>query len=149
MAKHWSVRQFQKMCNQLPKVMVKNMNKHLDEIANNTAVAVAVRAPRGEDGRNELRESVRYHEGRHPLSMVIRAGGPLTTVNTGGSGGFGSFWRGVTGKLEYDYSLGIEFGTQYMPAQSFFFPTIRERRQRDQRKMRKHLVDDLRYWGFK
>lgn len=152
MAKHWSIRQFQQMCDQLPQQMVKNMSGALDEIANNTTVSIAMKTPRGDDGRNELRESVRYHDGKHPLSKVIRAGGPLTTVSAGSISGdeiAKQFLRGLASGLDYDYSLGIEFGTQFMAAQPFFFPTIRARRESDIRKMRAKIVEDLTYWGFK
>ncbi len=150
MAKHWSIKQFQKMCEQLPRQMVKNVSGHLDEIANNTTVAVAFAAPVGDDGQADLRNSVRFHDGKHPLSKVIRAGGKDTTKDTSSNmGGFRRFARGVTGKLDYDYSLGVEFGTQFQSAQPFFFTTIRARRESDTRKMRKKIVEDLTYWGFK
>ena len=147
MAKHWSVRTFQKVCEQLPTAVRKNLQKDLDEVANNTTNAVWFAAPAGDDGK--LRQSVRFHTGKHELSRVIRAGGPLTTNSTGVTGGLASFARGITGKLSYDYALAIEFGTQYQPAQPFFFPTIRRRRDGDIRKMKKGIKETLEYYGFK
>lgn len=150
MAKHWSIKQFQKTLEQLPAQMVKNMSGHLDEIANNTTVAVAMKAPTSGDGSHNLRDSVRYHDGKHPLSKVIRAGGDLTKMDTSSHlGGWARFKRGFAGQLDYDYALAVEFGTQFQPAQPFFFPTIRARRDGDIAKMRKKIVGDLEHWGFR
>lgn len=79
-------------------------------------------APEGKT--DHLKESVRVSETRDPLTLVIEAGGPLTTKEVhGGSGG------------AYDYALGEEFGNSHEPARPFFYNTSRAHQD--------ELVDDL------
>jgi HK97 gp10 family phage protein len=55
----------------------------------------------------KLAESIRLERGRHPLRVLVRAGGPLTT------------------KDGYDHALANEFGTEKLQAQPFFWPAYR------------------------
>ncbi|MFZ5690534.1 MAG: hypothetical protein ACOY5F_04705 [Pseudomonadota bacterium] len=65
--------------------------------------------PPEEEG--DLLESCRVDEGAHDLEKMVRAGGDLTTDD------------------DYDHALGFEYGTSRQPARSFFWSTIRERRE--------------------
>lgn len=60
-----------------------------------------------------LRDSVRSEPGEHELSVVVAAGGEATTV------------AARDGQGEYDYSLGVEFGTAEMGEQPFFWNSYR------------------------
>lgn len=60
-----------------------------------------------------LRDSVRSEPGEHELAIVVRAGGEATTV------------AARDGQGDYDYSLGIEFGTSEMPEQPYFWNSFR------------------------
>ncbi|WP_336747761.1 HK97-gp10 family putative phage morphogenesis protein [Aureimonas altamirensis] len=61
----------------------------------------------------------RVSESENRLAVTVEAGGPTTTrpVRNGQ-------------KAEYDYSLGVEFGTSDTPAQPFFYPGYRAARKR-------------------
>ena len=61
--------------------------------------------------RGTLKESVRVERGNDRFEKVVEAGGALTTDDTG-----------------YDHALAVEFGTRKMPAEPFFWPTVREHR---------------------
>lgn len=63
------------------------------------------------DETGDLVESCRVDDGAHDLEKIVRAGGDLSE-NDG-----------------YDHALGFEYGTSRQPARSFFWSTIRERRE--------------------
>lgn len=75
-----------------------------------------------------LKESIRVEEGKETAKKAvvvnIKAGGPTTT------------------KGGYDYARAVEFGTQDVPAQPFFFPVWRARRK-DVRKVTKKAVKQV------
>lgn len=75
-----------------------------------------------EDGT--LRSSIESTVSNEGLRVTISAGGPATTkpVREGAD-------------AEYDYALGIEFGTENMPAKPFFFPGYRAVRKRVKSRM--------------
>ena len=111
MAHNLSVQQFQDLMARIPKVAADDLKSALTEAGDDLVNTMRLTAPRGVDERNELLESIRQEPGRHPLRTLVKAGGPLTT-------------RGG-----YDYANAIEFGTEKMPAQSFFWPSYRLRKR--------------------
>lgn len=76
-------------------------------IANNIQANAPVKSGR-------LRSSVRMEIESGRFRVVIKAGGPATTVPVR---------SGQT--TSYDYALAQEFGTQHVRAQPFFYPTWR------------------------
>lgn len=92
-------------------------------------------APRGKTGL--LQTSVRKESGSDGLSWVVAAGGDLTRkavgtrtyrrqINIGADEETQNVPKG-NASVAYDYSLAMEFGTAKVPAQPFFWPTIRSR----------------------
>lgn len=75
---------------------------------------IRAKAPR-RTGR--LQQSVRMEVDQAKRRVVIRAGGPLTTVPVR---------RGQT--ASYDYATAQEWGTQKLSAHPFFYPTWRKDR---------------------
>lgn len=69
------------------------------------------------DDTGDLEASCRVAEGAHDLEKLVQAGGELTRTDIRGGSG-----------VDYDYALGFEYGTSRQPARSFFWSTIRERR---------------------
>lgn len=62
----------------------------------------------------DLRDSIRTEPGTHPLQILVTAGGEATTrpVRNGTD-------------VDYDYSLGVEFGTSDQDGQPFFYGPFR------------------------
>lgn len=110
-AKNLSVSQFQDLMANIPKAVADELVSAVESGAETMAGAMRSAVATGIDGRNELQESIRVTDGKHPLRKVIRAGGPLTTKDTP---------RGP-----YDYAHAVEFGTQEVTAQPFFYPSYR------------------------
>lgn len=87
----------------------------------------------------ELRDSIRSEPGKHEFAIVVRAGGETTTkpIRKAKNGS----------KVEYDYALAQEFGTERMPANPFFWPAYRTLRKpmraRVNRAIRKVIKDNF------
>lgn len=62
----------------------------------------------------DLRDSIRTEPGAHPLQILVTAGGEATTrpVRNGAD-------------VDYDYALGVEFGTVEQDPQPFFYGPFR------------------------
>lgn len=60
-----------------------------------------------------LRDSIRSEPGKNDLSVLVMAGGEATTV------------AARSGQGDYDYSLGVEFGTAENEEQPFFWNSYR------------------------
>lgn len=73
-----------------------------------------------------LQSSIRVEQGKGEFSVVIRAGGPLTTkpVRNGQS-------------ATYDYALGNEFGTKNAGEHPFFWNSYNANKKREKDKIRK------------
>jgi HK97 gp10 family phage protein len=106
----------QKYFDALPDKVREKLAGKIGAIAEDLAEDIRSAAPQ-DSGR--LRESVRVEDGRDELDKIVKAGGPLTTKEVRNGSG-----------IAYDHALAIEFGTSKMPAQPFFWPTVR-RRARD------------------
>jgi len=128
-SRNLSVSQFQQLMERVPKAVAKDLETAVAGGARQIALVMRMTVPKGVDGRNELEESIRVTPGSHPLRKVIRAGGKLTTKKAGGSF-VGRLLRGRS--KEYDYANAVEFGTQNMHAQPFFYPTYRLMKKRTQ-----------------
>lgn len=95
------------------------------------AGAIRRATPVGKTGN--LLKSIEVRPGRRPLSYIVSAGGPLTTVKVRKGVSDHDFLRALQSggnRGEFDYSRGVEFGHTshegvHVPAQPFFFPTYR------------------------
>lgn len=111
MARNLSVQQFQQLMASVPKAVAAELEGSVQEQAESLAQTMRFVAPKGKDARRELVESIRVENGKHPLRKLVKAGGPLTTKTSNGK--------------SYDYSLGMEFGNDQVPARPFFWPAYR------------------------
>lgn len=110
--------------------------------ADELAAAIKAAAP-VKTGR--LRDSVQVRRGRNTLELEVTAGGDATTtaydrsatyrrevkIGSGDTAGIARMPQGAG--VTYDYSRAVEFGTVHTPAQPFFWPTYRARREQIQR----------------
>lgn len=119
MARNLSVEQFKQLMARIPKAVANDLESAPREEGERLAVAMRQVVPQGIDNRRELLESIRVEDGKRPLSVLVKAGGPLTTKEVRAGSG-----------IAYDYSLANEFGTQKMKAQPFFWPTYRLMKKR-------------------
>jgi HK97 gp10 family phage protein len=128
MARNFSVARLQAILDQLPAELKAPIKAATERQAHLMAESMRLRAPIGpsnDPNRGKLRQSVRVEKGRREMVYLVRAGGAATTVGGGNRGFFG---RLFFGSGAYDYSLGVEFGTQNMNAQPFFWPGYRARK---------------------
>lgn len=105
-------------------------------------------------GTGKTAQSVRVEDGPHDLSVVIRAGGKLTTHEVGHGGIAGRFFRGVAAGAQgkqafYDYALAQEFGTRYMAANPFFWSGYNAAKKKAKRAVRAKIKAALQKAGKK
>lgn len=105
-------------------------NKTGDEIVSMAQRLVAV-------DEGDLQRSIRKEQGRLETTVVVLAGGPLTTkpVREGAD-------------ASYDYALGVEFGTVDTPAQPFFWPSVRANRKTHRGRASRALRTAIKEAGF-
>lgn len=100
----------------IPAAVKSQIRDALDKSADEMVATMKRLAPVDEGA---LRESIRKEPGDHDLSVKVTAGGPMTTKEVRKGSG-----------AEYDYALGVEFGTSDTAAQPFFWPSYRLGRKR-------------------
>ena len=95
--------------------------------------------------KGALKASIRKEAGASDLEIKVKAGGPLTTkaVRSGVKASHVADGKGV-----YDYANGVEFGHrtedgEHVPADPFFFPTVRVKRKGVTRRCAKAVNDAL------
>lgn len=92
---------------QLPQgTIADQLNEQADKLVVDMKAAAPVRT-------GKLRESIRKEQGTDGRSVLVKAGGPLTTRPA------------RSGKGDYDYALGTEFGTSKERPEPFFYSTYR------------------------
>lgn len=132
MARNASVERFKAALARVPASVRAEVERAIEQQAGQIVVNMRLKAPSGPTGN--LRRSIAYKKG--PLRASIMAGGD-ETAKASGAGIFRSFVRGLRDGLrgrrtrkdgKYDYAFAVEFGTQKMPAQPFFYPTWRKAR---------------------
>lgn len=123
------MREFHRRMEAIPVAVRQALEKELLSAANLIAGEQRRRAPKGASRR--LLRSIRV-EWRNDLSIAVRAGGPLTTVDARGtpdsviSAFVLGLKEGLGGRrLQYDYALAVEFGTAKMEPEPFFWPGYR------------------------
>lgn len=105
-----------------------------NEQSANAFADMARRLAPADTGR--LRESIRI-ETRERGGFAVLAGGSLTThpVRKGAS-------------RQYDYALGVEFGTEDTPAQPFFWPSFRVNKRPAKARATRALTKAIKAKGF-
>lgn len=95
--------------------------------------------------KGALKASIRKEAGSSDLEVKVKAGGPLTTkaVRAGVKAHHVAEGKGV-----YDYANGVEFGHRspdgdHVPADPFFFPTVRIKRKGVRRRCAKAVNDAI------
>ncbi|MBZ9980397.1 HK97 gp10 family phage protein [Mesorhizobium sp. BR-1-1-8] len=98
----------------IPKSVKAGVQSALDTSANELVTAQRALTPRDS---GTLQASIKWHR-TGELSRQVNAGGETTTRPA------------RAGEGEYDYALGVEFGTRQSPAQPYFWPGYRLVRKR-------------------
>lgn len=80
-----------------------------------------------------LASSIRKESTRRPTIVRVRAGGATTMV--------------TTEQRPYDYARAVEFGTQKMSAEPFFFPTYRLMKKSMRAAMRRKITADIKQYS--
>jgi HK97 gp10 family phage protein len=80
-----------------------------------------------------LANSIRKAPGRRETQVRVMAGGASTTRSGGGK--------------PYDYARAVEFGTEKVSAQPFFFPTFRLMRKAMQSSMRRKITKRIKQYS--
>jgi HK97 gp10 family phage protein len=80
-----------------------------------------------------LAESIRKQAGKTPTIVRVMAGGEATTTGHGSK--------------SYDYARAVEFGTQKMTAEPFFFPTFRLMRKTMRSSMRRKITKRIKQYS--
>lgn len=113
MPRNLSVEQLQQLLSRIPPAVATELKLVPREQAELLAGVMRRAVHTGQDGVHELRDSIRVEDGRTPLRVLVKAGGPMTTRQDRSSGAF------------YDYALANEFGTYKMTPRPFFWPSYR------------------------
>ena len=127
---------FQAFLRSYPQQVISDTRAELDEGADRLVAAIVERVP---ERTGKLKSTIRKEPGGHDLSVVVTAGGPVTTKAIGhrtyerevriGSDDTQNIAKQNDGKhLTYDYALGVEYGNKRMPAHPFFWPAVRDGR---------------------
>lgn len=108
----------------VPKAAKAAIQPAIDQGANELVARMKYLAPQDE---GDLQRSIRVEPGPRELSATVKAGGPLTTKPVRNS---------EKGNApEYDYALGIEYGTEEMPAQPYYWPSVNTLSKRVRRRI--------------
>ncbi|UXT96532.1 HK97-gp10 family putative phage morphogenesis protein [Agrobacterium tumefaciens] len=108
----------------VPKAAKAAIQPAIDQGANEMMMRMRYLAPK-DDG--DLQRSIRVEPGPRELSATVTAGGPLTTKPVR---------KSEKGNApEYDYALGVEYGTEEMTAQPFFWPSVNTTKKRVKRRI--------------
>jgi HK97 gp10 family phage protein len=111
----------------LPDAIKRRVRAQLEENAADMVRLAKSRAPVADVDGGELRDSIRQYDASDETGLRRRVvAGDASTV-----------------KDNYAYPRAVEFGTQNMPAQPFFFPTYRQRRKQYRRKLNKAAKDGI------
>ena len=132
MATNKSVEKFRRLTVELQRQV------YLDSVAElevqSTALMQQIKAvaPTGPTGN--LASSVRKERGKRETVVRVMAGGFLTTRKGGGG-------------QPYDYARAVEFGTEKVSAQPFFFPTYRLMKKSMQSAMRRKITKRIKQYS--
>eukprot|EP00913_Durusdinium_trenchii_P021274 g19987.t1 len=120
----------------IPEQVKRDIQPAIDQGANEMVARMKHLVPEG-DG--DLQRSIGTEPGDRPLAVKVVAGGELTT-------------RPVRDGISavYDYALGQEYGTEEMPAQPFFWPSVNSTKKRVKRRIDRAIRKAIETaWGKK
>ncbi len=108
----------------VPKAAKAAIQPAIDQGANELVGRMRYLAPKDE---GDLQRSIRVEPGPRELSVTVTAGGPLTTKPVR---------KSEKGNApEYDYALGVEYGTEEMPARPFYWVSVNTLSKRIRRRI--------------
>ena len=111
----------------VPKAAKAAIQPAIDQGAEEMAARMRYLAPVAPEDGGDLQRSIRVEPGPRELSATVTAGGPLTTKPVR---------KSEKGNApEYDYALGVEYGTEEMTAQPFFWPSVNTTKKRVKRRI--------------
>lgn len=132
MAPNKSVLAFRKLTVELQRDIFDDAVAELD--AQSTALVGLMKSAVKHGPTGNLANSIRKEQGRKQTVVVVKAGGASTT-RQGGSG------------KPYDYARAVEFGTEHVAAQPFFFPTFRLMRKKMRSAMRRRITKRIKEYS--
>lgn len=127
-----SVERFKKLTVDLQRQVYNDAVAELDAQSDDLMQVMRSAVAHGPTGN--LAKSIRKQSERQGLRMRIMAGG-LLTMRMGGGG------------QPYDYARAVEFGTEKVAAQPFFFPSYRLRRKAMQAAMRRKITKTIKQYS--
>lgn len=108
----------------VPKAAKAAIQPAIDQGANELVGRMRYLAPKDE---GDLQNSIRVEPGPRELSVTVKAGGPLTTKPVR---------KSEKGNApEYDYALGVEYGTEEMTARPFYWVSVNTLSKRIRRRI--------------
>lgn len=108
----------------VPKAAKAAIQPAIDQGANELVGRMRYLAPKDE---GDLQRSIRVEQGPRELSATVKAGGPLTTKPVR---------KAEKGNApEYDYALGVEYGTEEMAARPFYWVSVNTLSKRIRRRI--------------
>jgi HK97 gp10 family phage protein len=154
-----SVEAFKRLTVDLMRDVLNDSVRELNAQADTLVATMKAVCPVGPTGN--LKASIRKEPGRKITTVVVKAGGALTTreyvhgpryerevrIGSGdtaniarvtGGGGFGR---------TYDYSRAVEFGTSHESAHPFFFPTYRLKRKGMRSAMKRKITKRIKEYS--
>ena len=136
-ARNASMQRFKQLSEELQLEIRRDAIAELVEQSDILMQQMKAAVPVGETGN--LRASIRREVGKKGNRIVIKAGGALTTVQHRAAS------VRATGRATapYDYSMGVEFGTQDMGAQPFFWPSWRLRKKKIRSAMKRRITANI------
>jgi HK97 gp10 family phage protein len=113
----------------------KIFNDAVGELETQSALLVTLMKAAVEHGpTGNLANSIRKEPGKKKTVVVIKAGGASTT-------------RHARDGKSYDYARAVEFGTEHVSAQPFFFPTFRLMRKKLRSSMRNKITKRIKEYS--
>jgi hypothetical protein len=111
----------------VPKAAKAAIQPAIDQGANEMMMRMRYLAPVATEDGGDLQRSIRVEPGPRELSATVTAGGPLTTKPVR---------KSEKGNApEYDYALGVEYGTEEMTAQPFYWVSVNTLSKRIRRRI--------------
>lgn len=106
----------------IPKQVRDDIQPAIDKSARDLAARIEYLAPIDDDNGGTLKRSVKVEKSTVPLAYRVSAGGKATTKKTKGG--------------DFDYAMGVEYGTAETPMQPFFWLSVRDPRMKTRNKRR-------------
>jgi HK97 gp10 family phage protein len=126
-----SVAAFRKLTVELQRDVFNDAIAELNAQADGLVTIMKAVVARGKTGK--LADTIRKEPGKRETQIRVRAGGSETTEKSASG--------------SYDYARAVEFGTEKVSAQPFFFPTYRLRKKAMQSAMRRKITKTIKKYS--